>query len=172
MSPVYDCTTESGRAEGVAKAVEAVRGGEVVVIPTDTVYGIGADAFSEDAVAAVLAARTPAGAHAVRGRAEQGGGYRLLSKDRPYLGLTFANLLVALGYTSLSVLLPVYAIEWLHLPEGLVGRGADDVDVERDDVTAATALDQAQPAPGEPGVHTHHAHTLTPGSDANSRSRA
>ena len=57
MSPVYDCTTESGRAEGVAKAVEAVRGGEVVVIPTDTVYGIGADAFSEDAVAAVLAAK-------------------------------------------------------------------------------------------------------------------
>jgi MFS family permease len=72
-------------------------------------------------VAAVLAARTPAGAHAVRGRTAQGGGYRLLWKDRPYLGLTFANLLVALGYTSLSVLLPVYAIEWLHLPEGLVG---------------------------------------------------
>ena len=57
MSPVYDCTTESGRAEGVAKAVEAVRGGKVVVIPTDTVYGVGADAFSEDAVAAVLAAK-------------------------------------------------------------------------------------------------------------------
>jgi len=57
MSPVYDCTTESGRAEGVAKAVEAVRDGDVVVIPTDTVYGIGADAFNQDAVAAVLAAK-------------------------------------------------------------------------------------------------------------------
>ncbi len=57
MSPVYDCTTESGRAEGVAKAVEAVRDGKVVVLPTDTVYGVGADAFSEDAVAAVLAAK-------------------------------------------------------------------------------------------------------------------
>jgi tRNA threonylcarbamoyl adenosine modification protein (Sua5/YciO/YrdC/YwlC family) len=57
MSPVYDCTTESGRAEGVAKAVEAVRDGKVVVIPTDTVYGVGADAFSQDAVAAVLAAK-------------------------------------------------------------------------------------------------------------------
>lgn len=57
MSPVYDCTTESGRTEGVAKAVEAVRDGEVVVIPTDTVYGIGADAFNQDAVAAVLAAK-------------------------------------------------------------------------------------------------------------------
>jgi L-threonylcarbamoyladenylate synthase len=57
MSPVYDCTTESGRAEGVAKAVEAVRDGKVVVIPTDTVYGVGADAFSQEAVAAVLAAK-------------------------------------------------------------------------------------------------------------------
>ncbi len=57
MSPVYDCTTEEGRAEGVARAAEAVRGGEVVVLPTDTVYGVGADAFSPEAVASVLAAK-------------------------------------------------------------------------------------------------------------------
>jgi tRNA threonylcarbamoyl adenosine modification protein (Sua5/YciO/YrdC/YwlC family) len=57
MSPVYDCTTEKGRAEGVAKAVEAVRAGEVVVLPTDTVYGVGADAFSAEAVASLLAAK-------------------------------------------------------------------------------------------------------------------
>ena len=57
MSPVYDCTTEEGRAAGVANAAEAVRRGEVVVLPTDTVYGVGADAFSPDAVAAVLAAK-------------------------------------------------------------------------------------------------------------------
>ena len=41
----------------MAAAVEAVRAGEVVVLPTDTVYGIGADAFSAEAVAAVLAAK-------------------------------------------------------------------------------------------------------------------
>jgi len=57
MSPVYDCTTEEGRAEGVARAAEAVRDGEVVVLPTDTVYGVGADAFSPEAVASVLAAK-------------------------------------------------------------------------------------------------------------------
>ena len=57
MSPVFDCTTDQGRAEGVAAAVEAVRAGEVVVLPTDTVYGVGADAFSAEAVAAVLAAK-------------------------------------------------------------------------------------------------------------------
>src|SRR6476469_4312598 len=57
MSPVFDCTTEQGRAEGVAAAVEAVRAGEVVVLPTDTVYGVGADAFSAEAVASLLAAK-------------------------------------------------------------------------------------------------------------------
>jgi L-threonylcarbamoyladenylate synthase len=57
MSPVIDCTTEEARAEGVKAAVDAVRAGQVVVIPTDTVYGVGADAFSAEAVAAVLAAK-------------------------------------------------------------------------------------------------------------------
>ena len=55
MSPVYDCTTDDGRTEGVARAVEAVRAGEIVVLPTDTVYGVGADAFSAEAVASLLA---------------------------------------------------------------------------------------------------------------------
>jgi len=57
MSPVFDCTTEEGRAAGVAEAADAVRRGEVVVLPTDTVYGVGADAFAPAAVAAVLAAK-------------------------------------------------------------------------------------------------------------------
>jgi len=57
MSPVIDCTSEEGLAEGIAAAAEAVRGGEVVVLPTDTVYGVGVDAFSSDAVAAVLMAK-------------------------------------------------------------------------------------------------------------------
>jgi L-threonylcarbamoyladenylate synthase len=54
MSPVIDCTSEEGLAQGVAVAAEAVRRGEVVVLPTDTVYGVGADAFDSDAVAEVL----------------------------------------------------------------------------------------------------------------------
>ncbi|MBC7559621.1 MAG: threonylcarbamoyl-AMP synthase [Dermatophilaceae bacterium] len=57
MSPVIDCTSEEGLAEGIAAAAEAVRGGEVVVLPTDTVYGVGVDAFASDAVAAVLMAK-------------------------------------------------------------------------------------------------------------------
>ncbi len=57
MSPIFDCTSEEGLAEGIAAAAEAVRGGEVVVLPTDTVYGVGVDAFASDAVAAVLTAK-------------------------------------------------------------------------------------------------------------------
>jgi MFS family permease len=72
-------------------------------------------------IAAVLASRTPPSPHIVRNRADKSGGYKLLAKDRPFLVLTLSNLLLAIGYTSLTVLLPVYAIGWLHLPEGLVG---------------------------------------------------
>ena len=57
MSPVIDCTSEEGLAEGITAAAEAVRRGEVVVLPTDTVYGVGVDAFASDAVAAVLAVK-------------------------------------------------------------------------------------------------------------------
>ncbi|RYV50678.1 L-threonylcarbamoyladenylate synthase [Pengzhenrongella frigida] len=41
----------------VDEAVNAVTRGALVVLPTDTVYGIGADAFNPDAVAALLAAK-------------------------------------------------------------------------------------------------------------------
>lgn len=57
MSEVFDCTTPEGLTAGVEAAAAAVREGKVVVLPTDTVYGIGCDAFSADAVTAVLAAK-------------------------------------------------------------------------------------------------------------------
>ena len=57
MSDVFDCTTPEGLAAGVAAAVEAVRAGRIVVLPTDTVYGVGCDAFDAAAVTAVLAAK-------------------------------------------------------------------------------------------------------------------
>ena len=52
-----DCRTDSGRETGARIAANAVQRGEVVVLPTDTVYGVGADAFDPAAVAAVLAAK-------------------------------------------------------------------------------------------------------------------
>jgi len=57
MSPVFDCTTPEGRQDGIAKATAGVRQGDLVVLPTDTLYGIGADAFSPDAVQRLLDAK-------------------------------------------------------------------------------------------------------------------
>ncbi|MEU1214181.1 MFS transporter [Streptomyces sp. NPDC005791] len=71
--------------------------------------------------AALLALRTPPSPHVVRNKADNRGGYLLIAKDRPFLTLTLANFFVALGYASLSVLLPVFAVDWLKLPEGLTG---------------------------------------------------
>jgi len=53
----YDCGDPDQRAVGLREAAYAVRRGELVVLPTDTVYGIGADAFTPGAVAALLAAK-------------------------------------------------------------------------------------------------------------------
>jgi L-threonylcarbamoyladenylate synthase len=57
MSAWFDCADESQRAGGIAAAVTAVLNGELVVLPTDTVYGLGADAFSPSAVTRLLAAK-------------------------------------------------------------------------------------------------------------------
>jgi L-threonylcarbamoyladenylate synthase len=57
MSATYDCADAASRKEGIAAAALALRGGELVVLPTDTVYGLGADAFYPSAVTALLAAK-------------------------------------------------------------------------------------------------------------------
>ena len=57
MSLFYECSDPAERAEGVDAAVDSVRRGELVVLPTDTVYGIGADAFQPDAIDALLAVK-------------------------------------------------------------------------------------------------------------------
>ena len=49
--------TDEEREEAVTAASVAVQGGELIVIPTDTVYGIGADAFDADAVKDLLKAK-------------------------------------------------------------------------------------------------------------------
>ena len=54
---LYDCRAVAERDRGIAAAVEAVKSGELVVLPTDTVYGVGADAFTAHAVNALQNAR-------------------------------------------------------------------------------------------------------------------
>ncbi len=57
MTTTYDCTDPAQRGEGLAAAQRALASQQCVVLPTDTVYGIAADAFSPRAVAALLAAK-------------------------------------------------------------------------------------------------------------------
>jgi len=57
MARRYDTNDATDRQTGLREAASAVRRGELVVLPTDTVYGIGADAFSSEAVADLLDAK-------------------------------------------------------------------------------------------------------------------
>jgi tRNA threonylcarbamoyl adenosine modification protein (Sua5/YciO/YrdC/YwlC family) len=57
VSNRFDTHQETEREEGVAAAALAVQRGQLVVFPTDTVYGIGADAFDPASVRRLLAAK-------------------------------------------------------------------------------------------------------------------
>jgi L-threonylcarbamoyladenylate synthase len=57
MSDMLDCTDPSTRPIAIGAAARAVKGGSVVVLPTDTLYGIGVDAFNSRAVDELLAAK-------------------------------------------------------------------------------------------------------------------
>jgi L-threonylcarbamoyladenylate synthase len=57
MAPLYDCADEAQLLTGMRQARQAIARGELVVMPTDTVYGVAADAFSPEAVGRLLAAK-------------------------------------------------------------------------------------------------------------------
>ncbi|MGW9626985.1 L-threonylcarbamoyladenylate synthase [Microbacterium sp. NPDC055521] len=57
MSTVFDCRDDSQILAGMRHARQAIARGELVVLPTDTVYGIAADAFSPAAVQRLLDAK-------------------------------------------------------------------------------------------------------------------
>lgn len=53
----FPTETDEEREAALDAASQAVRRGRLVVLPTDTVYGVGADAFDPDAVSRLLAAK-------------------------------------------------------------------------------------------------------------------
>jgi tRNA threonylcarbamoyl adenosine modification protein (Sua5/YciO/YrdC/YwlC family) len=57
VSNRFKTNDETEREAGIANAALAVQRGQLVVFPTDTVYGIGADAFDPAAVRRLLAAK-------------------------------------------------------------------------------------------------------------------
>lgn len=54
---LFNCRKIKDRTTGLKSAARSVNSGKLVVIPTDTVYGIGCDAFDHKAVRALLAAK-------------------------------------------------------------------------------------------------------------------
>jgi L-threonylcarbamoyladenylate synthase len=57
VSEFFDCADAEQREAGIAAATAAVLRGDLVVLPTDTVYGVGADAFRPSAVTSLLEAK-------------------------------------------------------------------------------------------------------------------
>ncbi|MCW4458376.1 L-threonylcarbamoyladenylate synthase [Microbacterium sp. MPKO10] len=57
MSNLYDCSVDSELLTGMRLARTALGRGELVVLPTDTVYGLAADAFNPAAVQRLLDAK-------------------------------------------------------------------------------------------------------------------
>lgn len=57
MSRIFDCADSAQLLTGTRLARAAIGRGELIVLPTDTVYGVAADAFSPAAVERLLAAK-------------------------------------------------------------------------------------------------------------------
>jgi tRNA threonylcarbamoyl adenosine modification protein (Sua5/YciO/YrdC/YwlC family) len=57
MAPRFDCTDEAERARGITAAVAAIKRGELVVLPTESVYAVATDGFSARGARAVREAK-------------------------------------------------------------------------------------------------------------------
>ncbi|TAJ49736.1 MAG: threonylcarbamoyl-AMP synthase [Herbiconiux sp.] len=57
MAAIYDCSAPTELLTGMRLARSAIGRGDLVVVPTDTVYGLAADAFSPRAVQRLLDAK-------------------------------------------------------------------------------------------------------------------
>ncbi len=57
MSTIYDCSDQTQLLTGMRLARAAIGRGELIVLPTDTVYGVAADAFQPAAVQRLLDAK-------------------------------------------------------------------------------------------------------------------
>lgn len=55
MGKIYNCENKIQQETAVNACVEALRNGGLAVFPTETVYGIGADAFNEKAIESLYA---------------------------------------------------------------------------------------------------------------------
>jgi hypothetical protein len=64
---LYDCRTVAERDWGIHAAIDGISRGDLVVLPTDTVYGIAADAFQALGGYRTAQRQGPGPAHAAAG---------------------------------------------------------------------------------------------------------
>jgi L-threonylcarbamoyladenylate synthase len=131
VADVYDCTDPEGRVAGLDAATAAIADGRLVLLPTDTVYGVAADAFTPAAVTALLAAKNRGRAMPVPvliGEAATLGGLVL---DPPEVATKLAQAFWPGGLTL--VLEHVPSLAWdLGDAEGTVAVRLPDDDLARD----------------------------------------
>src|SRR4051812_26818521 len=70
-------------AEGIGEAVIRLRAGQIVAFPTETVYGLGANALDAEAVARIFAAKGRPSTNPLIVHVADAGAARRLSSDWP-----------------------------------------------------------------------------------------
>lgn len=100
----------------------ALTGAIIAALGTMGYYGIVlVNALSFFLAAGVLSFCVPGERHTGSEQRELQGSYRLMLKDRPYLGLIITNIAFALCSCLLGLGLPVYAVDALHAPAWVAG---------------------------------------------------
>ncbi|MYW65750.1 MFS transporter [Streptomyces sp. SID8379] len=88
-------------------------------------YAAWANALTFAVAGLLLRPLRPVRPERTAGQDEHGGrggaGYRLVAADRPFLIVTSANFLNALSYSALSVLFPLFVVQWLRAPAVFTG---------------------------------------------------
>lgn len=91
MSEVFSCADPVERTRGIAAARAALADGALVVIPTDTVYGVAADAFDPAGVRRLLRAKGRSRSMPVPVLIDNRGTMRALADDPPPEALEIAK---------------------------------------------------------------------------------
>ena len=117
---------------GIARAAAALQRGELVAFPTETVYGLGADAWNSEAVAAIFAAKGRPATHPLIVHVASIEAARALCREFPPVAEALA---AAFWPGPLTLVLPAHP----DLPRAVTA-GGDTVGVRIPAAPAALAL--------------------------------
>src|SRR5688500_7163590 len=112
MVPVYPI----GDLDAIARAVHALRAGEIIAFPTDTLYGVGGDALSADAVRRVADAKRRDASKAMPVLLASAEAVMGVAAEWPHLA---ARLAAAFWPGALTIVVPALG----HVPDGVRSNG-------------------------------------------------